>query len=375
MNRILPCSLVPALLASVLHAQIPECEAMKTTPSGLQYGVLQAGGEGARPKSSDMVKVHYTGWLTDGKKFDSSRDRGEPAQFPLDGVIKGWTEGVQLMTPGARFKFVIPPELGYGAMAQGDRIPANSTLVFEVELLEVIVMPVFPVSDPEKQSELPSGVKWETVKEGTGEVAGKPEAVAFSYAIFSPEGRLLDCSQRRNNNLIGGTRETLPFPFLKDLVDRMKPGGQVRLEVTAAAVPSMRQDTVWLLELVGVHTVPEFRALDPEKTKTTESGLKYEVLREGDGAAPGPTSMVSALYTGWLTDGTMFDSAHARGMATEFGLNMVIKGWTEGLQLMKVGGACLFEIPSDLGYGPNGSPPRIPGGATLVFLVELQGVK
>ena len=124
-----------------------------------------------------------------------------------------------------------------------------------------------------------------------------------------------------------------------------------------------------------MHRLPSFRALDPKKTVTTQSGLKYEVLRDGDGALPKTTDTVAALYTGWLTDGTMFDSAHARGAPSEFALNRVVRGWTEGLQLMKVGSSFLFEIPAELGYGTRGSPPKIGPNATLIFLIELVDLK
>lgn len=103
--------------------------------SGLMY-LAETMGEGAKPKAEDTVKVHYKGELIDGTKFDSSYDRKEPATFPLNRVIKGWTEGLQYMPVGSKFKFVIPPELAYGSTASGP-IPANSTLVFEVELLEI----------------------------------------------------------------------------------------------------------------------------------------------------------------------------------------------------------------------------------------------
>jgi len=110
-------------------------EGVKATESGLQYEVVKAG-EGEKPTAADTVTVHYTGTLTDGTKFDSSHDRGEPISFPLGGVIPGWTEGLQLMSPGAVYKFSIPSALAYGARATGG-IPANSILLFEVELISV----------------------------------------------------------------------------------------------------------------------------------------------------------------------------------------------------------------------------------------------
>lgn len=108
---------------------------VKTTASGLQYEVIKEG-TGPKPKATDTVKVHYTGTLTNGTKFDSSVDRGEPIEFPLSGVIPGWTEGVQLMSVGSKYKLYIPPELGYGPGGQGP-IPPNSVLVFDVELLDI----------------------------------------------------------------------------------------------------------------------------------------------------------------------------------------------------------------------------------------------
>lgn len=110
-------------------------EGVKTTASGLQYQVEKLG-NGPKPKDTDVVKVHYTGTLIDGTKFDSSVDRGEPVTFPLNQVIPGWTEGVQLMPVGSKFKFFLPAKLGYGEHGAGS-IPANSVLVFEVELLAI----------------------------------------------------------------------------------------------------------------------------------------------------------------------------------------------------------------------------------------------
>lgn len=108
-----------------------------TTKSGLQYQVLNEG-TGRSPKATDKVRCHYEGWLIDGNVFDSSYQRGEPADFPLNGVIPGWTEGVQLMKEGAKYRFFIPYLLGYGERGAGSSIPPYSTLIFDVELIKVL---------------------------------------------------------------------------------------------------------------------------------------------------------------------------------------------------------------------------------------------
>jgi len=110
---------------------------MITTASGLKYQILKHGDGTVSPKATDTVKVHYEGKLLDGTVFDSSIARGQPISFPLNGVIPGWTEGLQLMKVGDKFRFEIPPNLAYGANSPSPAIPPNSTLIFEVELLGI----------------------------------------------------------------------------------------------------------------------------------------------------------------------------------------------------------------------------------------------
>jgi FKBP-type peptidyl-prolyl cis-trans isomerase len=112
-------------------------EGVITTASGLQYRVIEQG-EGPKPSASDQVKVHYRGTLTNGKEFDSSYKRGEPLTFPLKGVIAGWTEGLQLMPVGSKYEFTIPYNLAYGERGAGGVIPPYATLIFEVELLDIL---------------------------------------------------------------------------------------------------------------------------------------------------------------------------------------------------------------------------------------------
>ncbi len=123
-------------------------DGVQTTESGLQYEVIKKA-EGAQPKVSDVVSVHYQGTLVDGSVFDSSIERGEPVEFPVGGVIPGWVEGLQLMSVGEKFKFYIPSELAYGAQSPTPAIPANSTLVFEVELLDIVGLPATDAAELE----------------------------------------------------------------------------------------------------------------------------------------------------------------------------------------------------------------------------------
>nr|WP_086940691.1 FKBP-type peptidyl-prolyl cis-trans isomerase [Thaumasiovibrio occultus] len=122
-------------LGEAFRTAFAEEEGTEVTESGLMYQV-ETMGEGAKPTADDVVEVHYVGTLIDGTEFDSSYSRQQTVSFPLNGVIRGWTEGLQLMPVGSKFKFVIPPELAYGAQNM-PTIPANSTLVFEVELIQI----------------------------------------------------------------------------------------------------------------------------------------------------------------------------------------------------------------------------------------------
>ena len=126
----------PTLPAGAGQIAADAPQAFATTASGLQYRVLRKGAGGA-PQATSTVKVHYHGWFDDGKTFDSSYDRRESIEFPLDGVIPGWTEGMQLVQPGGMIELVIPGKLGYGPRGMPGAIPPNATLHFLVELLEV----------------------------------------------------------------------------------------------------------------------------------------------------------------------------------------------------------------------------------------------
>jgi peptidylprolyl isomerase len=230
----------------------PPVDATKTA-SGLVSKTITAGTGKTHPVATNLVTVHYTGWTTDGKMFDSSVSRGKPSTFPLDKVIAGWTEGVQLMVAGETRRFWIPEALAY----KGQQGRPRGTLVFDVELM----------SFTESPTQAPADVK-------------------------SP----------------------------------------------------------------------------PSDARRTASGLSYKVLTAGVGGRhPKSSSAVTVHYSGWTTDGKLFDSSLVRGMPVTFPLDGVIPGWTEGVQLMVEGEKTRFWIPEALAYkGQPGQPKGM-----LVFDIEL----
>ena len=247
-----PAPLMPETPSDVAA---PPADALKTA-SGLASKVLTKGTGTLHPAPEDTVTVHYSGWTTDGKLFDSSVKRGQPTSFPLNGVIRGWTEGLQLMVEGEKRRFWIPANLAYGENPGGGR--PGGLLVFDVELL---------------------GIK--------------------------------------------------AFPKTPDDV-----------------------------------------AKAPDDAEKTDSGIASRVLAKGTGTThPKAADQVRVHYSGWTTDGRMFDSSVARGEPLTLPLNRVIPGWTEGVQLMVEGEKRRLWIPAKLAYGDN-PPPGAPAG-TLVFDIEL----
>ena len=192
-------------------------EGVVATESGLQYKVLTEGPEGgASPIASDLVTVHYVGTLRSGAEFDSSRARGEPASFPLNRVIRGWTEGLQLMSEGDTFRFFLPPDLAYGASGSGPLIGPNEALIFDVELIKV----QNPERNLEKANDFlaenarkegvqttESGLQYLVLSEGAGD--GKSPSASDTVEVHY-QGTLLDGSEFDSSYKRG---ETIEFPL------------------------------------------------------------------------------------------------------------------------------------------------------------------
>lgn len=262
-------AVVAVVAAAPAWGQEPKKDAPKLPPldakewkkqdNGLQAWDVKEGKEGDAAKADSMVTIHYTGWLTNGKVFDSSVTRGEPATFPLESLIKGWQLGIPGMKAGGTRRLKIPSDLGYGDRGAPPDIPGGAELVFEIEMIRVWTVP--PTDSKE----------WKDVK-----------------------------------------------------------GAE---------------------------------------------GLKAWDVKEGKGEPCPAGATVKIHYTGWTTDGKIFDSSHKRGDPATFPLNRLIKGWQLGVPGMKPGGVRRLLIPYDLAYGEAGKPPTIPPKATLIFEMELVEVK
>ncbi len=379
----------PTMLEAPSDVKAPPADAEKTA-SGLASKVLQAGKGASKPAAADTVTVHYSGWTPDGKLFDSSVKRGQPTSFPLNGVIKGWTEGLQLMTEGEKRRFWIPADLAYGENPGGGR--PGGMLVFDVELLSIKSAPKPPAvpedvaAVPANAEKTPSGLASRVLTAGTGDK--KPAAtdtVTVHYSGWTLDGKMFDSSVTRGeptsfplNGVIKGWTEGLQlmtegekrrFWIPADLAYGENPGG--------GRPGGMLVFDVELLKIKvapPAPTVPEDVAAAPESAEKTASGISSRVLTKGTGSVhPKETSQVEVHYTGWTTDGKMFDSSVTRGESITFGLNQVIPGWTEGVQLMVEGEKRRFWIPGKLAYGES-APPGAPAG-TLVFDVELIKIK
>jgi peptidylprolyl isomerase len=212
-------------------------------------------GKGDSAAADSMITIHYTGWLTNGKKFDSSLDGGQPITFPLDNLIEGWKVGIPGLKNGGTRRLLIPSKLGYGDRGAPPDIPGGATLVFEIEMIRVWALPDL------------KSAEWKEVKD-TG-------------------------------------------------------------------------------------------------------GLKIWDVKEGKGKEVKAGEEVTIHYTGWTTEGKIFDSSHKRGRMATFPLPNLIKGWQIGVPGMKPGGVRRLSIPYQLAYGENGRPPSIPPKATLIFEMEL----
>jgi FKBP-type peptidyl-prolyl cis-trans isomerase len=348
----------------------PPADAEKAA-SGLAWKVLSKGTGTAHPTANDTVTVNYTGWTTDGKMFESSTKRGQPASFALGSVIKGWTEGIQLMTEGEKRRIWIPVELAY----QGRPGRPAGMLVFDIELLAIKEGPRPPadVAAPAKDAVKKGEVFVKTVEPGTGPAIKATSFVRLHYNIWDTEGKLLESSMMRGRPA-PIKMDSAPAGF-KEGLPGMKQGEKSIMWVPKAIAAKLGPQDLkgdyltFELNVVFVYDVdppPDVKA-PPADAKKEKDGLASKILKHGPGTEhPTKDSTVKVNYTGWTTDGKMFDSSVVHDGPAQFSLGAVIPGWTEGIQLMTEGEKRRFWIPAELAYKGKSGPQGL-----LVFDLEL----
>ncbi len=369
-------------------APVIEGEPTLVTESGLKYYETVAG-TGSSPQLGDLVTMHFAAYLEDGTLLADTYQMGEPAVavFGRDDLLPGWQEGLGLMKVGGSAQLVLPPELAFGVDGGGG-IPANATILMTVDLIS-IEAPAQPTEVSESSlTTTESGLQYFDLQEGTGELAENNATVSTHFTIWVREeqGDFYAVSSEGSQPLsfvLG--RGDVVFPGWEEGVLGMKVGGKRLLVISpelglgeqgAGNIPA-NATLVMEIELVDV-LLPAVRTeVAEEDYIVTPTGLKYVDLVVGTGAAPTAGQTVVVHYTGWLEDGTQFDSSLDRGTPFNFvlGGGNVIAGWDEGVASMLVGGKRQLVIPANLAYGDQGAGGVIPPGATLIFEVELLEVR
>lgn len=355
---------------------------MKTTESGIQYEITPTG-DGQYAKDGDQVFVHYSGALEDGSVFDSSYERGEPISFRLGTgqVIAGWEEGIKMLRKGDKATFVIPPHLAYGENAIGP-IPANATLTFKVELVD-LMKPASPLkTDGIVAMTTEKGVKVFNLRVGNGIKIEPNMRVKIHYNGFLENDTLFDSSYERGKPIEFVLGRGMVIRGLEDGIQHVKVGGVAKIwipfhlaygEQGRGPIPA-QANLIFDVEVLEANVVENPTPFEVEglPIETTESGLKYIVIRDGEGEYPHPGNLLLVHYSGYLENGSLFDSSVQRGEPFRFvlGMNQVIPAWDEGFALLKKGSKVRFIVPPELGYGDREVGP-IPASSTLIFDVEL----
>jgi len=355
------------------------------TPSGLIYKKLVTKDAGAQPRRNDTVLINYTGWRqTSGETFFSNRGRGQPMPLNLAQTAAGFTEALQLLRVGETAVLWIPPEIGYKAPpAQGKA----ETLVYEVEVVDLQPAPAIPDNvgkPPDKAEALASGMKFVVVRSGTGKDKVRQfDTVTFNYTAWDGDGRMVDTTETRKKPTTAQPYKQ--SPAMAEMVTSMIAGERARFWVDAEKIANGGRAPggvthgllcyeVEVLQIAKAEHEPPPPPADvakpPDGAKKSPKGVSYRVLKAGsskDGRHPLPSDTVKVNYTGWTTDGRMFDSSVLRGEPATFSLGGVVAGWTDGIPLMSVGDQFRFWIPEALAYkGAAGKPKGM-----LVFDVEL----
>lgn len=359
-----------AKIAAPLDVAAAPADAIKTD-SGLAYKMLKTNADGKSILEEDLVSVHYTGWTTDGEAFDSTRIGGTPAVFTPSQLIPGMKEALILGKTGEEMRVWIPANLAYADVPQAPQ----GMLVFDFQIVDVIT-PVMPPKDsPEDAIKLDNGVAYRVIKANPeGAKVQDDDILTLEFTAWLQA----DSARLHSSKEIGAP---LVIPVSKLMPGWQGPLKQMRIgEVAQLWVPQelgldpegleLKGSLIFEMEIVKVLSMPQTPAdvaAPPADAEKTASGLASQILKAGTGEHPTDEDRVEVNYTGWTTDGEMFDSSYVSGQTAVFPLANIIAGWQEGLKLMKVGETRRLWIPEDLAYkGADGAPKGM-----LVFDIEL----
>ncbi|MFT6861563.1 MAG: FKBP-type peptidyl-prolyl cis-trans isomerase [Akkermansiaceae bacterium] len=362
----------------------------EVTASGLKSKILKAGEGDTTPGPEDVVTAQFTGWKADGEFLTTTVGNPQPAQFKVDELnIKGWAEGLQLMKKGEKRRLWIPAALGFGKEGEAPEGAPAGDLIFDFELIDFRSVPKPPpapkdptapadvAAAPEGAAKTASGISYTVLKAGEGDkTPGDTDLLKINFSGWDANGSAI-ASNKTMGGPMGFTFDKSPISGWVEILKLMKKGESRRVwlpETLTEPAGSGRGPLTFDLELIEFKAKPSPPesptdvAAAPADALKTASGLAYKVLKKGTGERkPVVTDTVKVHYAGWTTDGKLFDNSIERDEMAEFPLNGVIKGWTEGVQLMVEGEKTRFWIPVELAY--NNLPDR-PAGM-LVFDIEL----
>ncbi len=351
---------------------VAEVPVYATEYAGLHYTVLQSNANlGISPKHGDMVKVQVAAWSPDGSYILDPSQSSETMELQLRTGEGGWGEAISKMREGQLFRVWVPASMLKNA---------TEMKVVEIELLQVLSMaaPVDVAAPPSSATMTASGLAYQVLQAGTGIEHPDPyDNVVAHYKGWTVDGQLFDASYTREkpatfalSKVIPGWQEGIALMVVGETTRFWIPT-DLAYKGVAGAPAGMLVFDVELLEILNQNPpppVPKDVAKPPKKAKRTKSGLRYQILSRGKpGPKPQSDSRVTVQYTGWTTDGKMFDTSVNAERAPQFPLEAVIPGFSEGLQKMRVGDTYLLWIPENLAY--KGTPGKPTG--MLVFEIEL----